>query len=777
MEVSMFKNYLKVAFRSLMKHREYTIINITGLTLGMLCCLLIMLWVQDELSFDRFHKNSDRLYIVVHKNENGWSSSSPWAMTPVLKNDFPEIEKASRVSTQNLQIKYNEQNFYENVAFVDPDFLGMFTFPLIQGDPASVLNIRPSAVISEKIAKKYFRNENPIGKIFQLNQNTNLTVTGIIKDIPSNSSFSFDILVPITNLGEARLATWSSEAPAYVMLRKNANVERLRAKMAGTINKYDKRMDNSKITDDIFPNSRLHLYGLNGNGSILYVFIFSAIAIIVLIVACINFINLVTAKASIRGKEIGMRKVLGADKKHIIWQFWGETLVLSIIAFVIAFVLALIILPDFNILADKHLTINFRSPVLILSSLSIILLTSIFACSYPVLLFSTFRPIKVLKESFSSGSKKTNIRWTLVVVQFTVSIILIVMAITMNRQFNYIQNINLGFNREQVIALPLNDDFRKQYETIKNYLLQYPNITHITSSSHSPNNINFSNPVYWEGRGPDKYESMSYDVVDYDYLETFEIKLAEGRNFSKEFSTDKQNYIVNEAAVAFMKMDSPIGKMFSIWQNEGKIIGVVKDFHSVSLHDEIQPVVMTLTPYMPPTQVFIRIKPGNIQASLSTIENTWKKFVSNYPFQYEFLDDVFRRQYNDEKKIKTLLQCFSALAIFISCIGLFGLAVFVTQRRNKEIGIRKIVGANIFEITGLIFQDFAKWLLLAIVFSIPIAWLIMHRWLESFAYKTELSWWIFALAGLLALGIALLTVSWQSWKAATRNPVKALRYE
>ena len=354
----MLKNYLKVAFRNLLKHWGYTIINITGLTLGMLCCLLIMLWVQDELSFDRFHKNSDRLYIVVHKNENGWSSSSPWAMTPVLKNDFPEIEKASRVSTQNLQVKYNEQNFYENVAFVDPDFLEMFTFPLIQGDPASVLNIRPSAVISEKIAKKYFRNENPIGKIFQLNQNTNLTVTGIIKDIPSNSSFSFDILVPITNLGEARLATWSSEAPAYVMLRKNANVERLRAKMAGTINKYDKRMDNSKITDDIFPNSRLHLYGLNGNGSILYVFIFSAIAIIVLIVACINFINLVTAKASIRGKEIGMRKVLGADKKHIIWQFWGETLVLSIIAFVIAFVLALIILPDFNILSDKHLIIK-----------------------------------------------------------------------------------------------------------------------------------------------------------------------------------------------------------------------------------------------------------------------------------------------------------------------------------------------------------------------------------------------------------------------------------
>ncbi len=773
----MFENYIKVAFRNLMKHRGYTIINITGLTLGMLCCLLIMLWVQDELSYDGFHKNSDQLYIVVHKNENGWSSSSPWAMAPALKNDFPEIEKASRVSTQNLQVKYIEQNFYENVAFVDPDFLEMFTFPLLQGDPASVLNVRQSAVISEKIAKKYFRNENPIGKYFQINLNTNLTVTGIIKDIPSNSSFSFDILVPIINLGEDRLATWSSEAPAYVMLRKNANVERLRAKMAGTINKYDKRLDNSKITDDIFPNSRLHLYGLNGNGSISNVFIFSAIAIIVLIVACINFINLVTAKASIRGKEIGMRKVLGADKKHIIWQFWGETLVLSIVAFVLAFVLALIILPYFNILADKHLTINFRSPALILSSLSIILLTSIVACSYPVLLFSSFRPIKVLKESFSARSKKTNIRWTLVVIQFTVSIILIVMAITMNRQFNYIQNRNLGFNREQVIVLPINEEFGKQYETIKNYLLQYPNITHITSSSHSPNNINYSNPVYWEGRGPDQYESMSYDVVDYDYLETFEIKLSQGRNFSKEFSTDQQNYIVNEAAVAFMKMDSPIGNMFSIWQNEGKIIGVVKDFHSVSLHDEIPPVVMTLTPYMPPTQVFIRIKPGNIHASLSTIENTWKKFVSNYPFQYEFLDDVFRRQYNDEKKIKTLLQIFSALAVFISCIGLFGLAVFVTQRRNKEIGIRKIAGANVLEITGLIFQDFAKWLLFAIVFSIPIAWLIMHKWLENFAYKTELSWWIFALAGLLALGIALLTVSWQSWKAATRNPVEALRYE
>lgn len=773
----MYKNYLKVALRNITKDRISTLINLTGLSLGMLCCILIMLWVQDELSIDRFHKNMDRLYIVVHEHENGKWDSSPWAMTPILKKDFPEIEKATRVSSQNILIKYKEQKFYESVSYVDPDFLQMFSFPLIQGDQASALNTKQSVVISAKAAKKYFHNENPIGKNLQLDQNTNLTVTGIIENVPATSTIKFDILVPIINLGEDRLASWSSEAPAYIMLKKNTNVDNLRTKISGILDKYDQRMDNGKIIDDIFPFSRLYLFGLNGVGPIWYVYIFIFIAIIILIVACINFINLVTAKAAVRGKEIGIRKILGADRKNVAWQFYGETLIFSIIAFFISFLTTLIFLHRFNQLVEKQLSINFNSPVLIVGSIAIILLTSLFACSYPVLLFSTISPVNVFKNSFSSKSKKLNTRSILVVIQFSISIILIVIAITMNRQFTYILNKNLGFNKEQVISTPFNNDFRKNYESIKNHLLQYPNILDITSSTQSPTDINYSNPVYWQGRNSQQYVNMYYVVVDYDFLNTFEIKLKEGRNFSKEYSSDQQNYIVNEAAVNLMKMDYPIGKMFSIWNNEGKIIGVVKNFNSIPLYDKIPPLVMTMTPYISFSKVFIRIRPENIKATLSTIENLWNKFVPNYPFQYEFLDESFRQQYNNVEKLKTLFMCFSLVAIFISCFGLFGLTVFIIQRRTKEIGVRKIVGAYMLDVIILICKDLLIWILSAIVLSIPLAWIIMHKWLENFAYKIDLSWWIFTVAGLLTMLIALLTVSWQSWRVATRNPVKALRYE
>jgi predicted permease len=776
----MLKNYFKIALRNLIKHRVYTFINIAGLALGMVCCILIFLWVQDEISFDHFHKKSDRLYQVVNKNEvNGsWWQSSPWALAPVLKNDFPEIEKSTRFYPQNMPVKYTDKSFYESIAFVDPDFLEMFSFPLIKGNPASALTVTESVIISEKTAQKYFKNEDPIGKVLKLNKNTDLKVTGVMKNVPANSSLTFDILVPIKNLGEDRLETWSSESGAFVLLKENTNVNTLMTKMSGTTKKYDKRTDNNKTINSLQPISRIHLYGLNSIGPILYIYIFSAVALIVLFVACINFINLITATASERGKEIGMRKIVGAGKNHIIWQFYGETFLLSVLAFILAYILALIMLPGFNELAGKQLRLNFiHNPILIIGSISIILFTTICAGSYPALYLSSFLPIKVLKESSSRGFRKTTVRWILVITQFAVSIILIVMTITMNKQIDYIQNINLGYNREQVISIPLNDDFRNQYEAIKTQLLRYPDIIHITAANNSPTNINFSNPVYWEGGGPDKYVSMTYLTVDYDFFETFEMKMIEGRNFSKDFSTDPQNYIVNEATVDFMKMKSPIGKRFSIWKNEGHIIGVVKNFNSSTLHDALGPVVITLTPYMPISTVFIRIKPENVNSTLAMIEKTWRTYVPNYPFQYDFLDDVFRRQYNNEEETKNLFQYFSALAIFISCIGLFGLAAFTAQRRTKEIGIRKVVGASVFDITALMLRDFAKWLLIAIIIGVPVSYYFIRMWLQDFAFRIEINWTIFAGASVIVLVIALATVSVHAIKAATTNPVEALRYE
>jgi putative ABC transport system permease protein len=774
----MFKNYLKIALRNMIRHRVYSFINITGLALGMVCCILILLWVQDELSFDRFHKNSDRLYLCVNKLDDGWSSTSPWMLAPTLKKDFPEIEKYSRFSLRDLLVKYADQSFYETIGFVDPDFLEMFSFPLIIGDPSSALTVKESVVISERSAQKYFRGEDPIGKILRVNQNANLTVTGVIKNVPTNSSLTFDMLVPVQNIGEERIATWYWETTAFVLIKEHVAVDELRAKIAGTAKKYDKRVENKTLMNDLQLFSRAHLYGLNDIGPVLYIYIFSSIAIIVLIVACINFINLVTAKASIRGKEIGMRKVVGAGKKHIIWQFYGETLLLSIVAFILALILAMMILPRFSLLAEKQLSLNFgANTFLIIGSISIILLTTLFAGSYPALLLSSFSPIKVLKESTSTGIKKSTIRWTLVVIQFMVSIILIVMTITMNRQMDYIQNKKLGFNREQVISIPMNDDFRKQYDAMKNRLLQHPGIINMTAATSSPNGVGNVNPVYWEGRGPDQYEYFNYVSVDYDYFETFEMEMAEGRAFSKEFATDRQNYIVNQAAVDFMKMNSPVGKTFSIWNNAGKIIGVVKNFHCRSLHDKIVPVVMTFNQYIPLSYAFIRIKPEGVKSTLATIETTWKEIVPNYPFQYEFLDDMFRHQYTDEWKIKTLFQYFSGLAIFISSIGLCGLAAFIAQRRTKEIGIRKVAGATVLNIIGLMLKDFARWLFLATIIAIPIAYYAMSKWLGNFAYRTNVSWTIFASASLFVFMIAMFTVSWQAIRAATANPVESLRYE
>jgi putative ABC transport system permease protein len=774
-EKIMLKNYFKVAFRTLVKHRIYSFINIAGLALGMGCCILILLWVQDELSFDRFHEKKDRLYLCVNKLDDGWSATSPWMLAPTLKNDFPEIEKSTRYTNKDLLVNYSDKRFFESIGFVDPDFLQMFSFPLIEGDPASALTAKSSVVISEQTAQKYFKGTTPIGKILQINQNMNFTVTGVMKDVPSNSTLQFDLLVPVQNIGEDLISTWFWETSAFVLLKEHVSVNDVRTKIAGTSQKYDKRVLNKFLINDLQLYVRGHLYGLNTTGSILYIVIFSGIAIIVLLVACMNFINLFTARSSVRGKEIGIRKVVGAGKKHIVLQFYGETLLISLIAFLLALVFVMLVLPSFNLFSEKQLSLNFvANPLPLLGSILIILFTTIFAGSYPALLLSTFHPIRIMS---STGSKKSTIRWMLVGIQFAVSMVMIVLTITMNRQLDYIQNKDLGFNREQVISIPLNDEFRKQYNVIKNRLLQCPGIIRVTSGTSSPNSIGNVNPVSWEGRNPNQFEYFNYVSVDYDYFETFEMEFAEGRPFSREFPTDRQNYIVNEAAIKFMKMDSPIGKMFSIWYNQGKIIGVVKNFNSRSLHDQIVPVVLTFNQYVQMNTAFVRVDPHNIISTIAVIEKTWKEFIPNYPFQYEFLDDMFRRQYTDDEKIRTLVQCFSGLAIFISSIGLFGLATFTAQRRTKEIGIRKVAGATIFNIVIFMLIDFFKWLVVATIVAVPIAYYALNKWLQNFAYRIEVTWWIFAVAGGIILLIALFTVSWQAIRAATVNPVEALRYE
>ena len=774
----MLKNYFKIAFRNLLRHKTYSFINIAGLSLGMLSLLLISVWVHNELSYDSFHENNEKLFkVVTEYNEEYWMSGSPWALAPTLKKDFPEIERYSRFKKNEAVVSYGEKKFHESVAMVDPDFLEMFSFQLIKGNASTVLDRKESVVINEKIAKKYFADEDPIGKTIRVNNNLNLTITGIINNVPLNSSLQFDILIPIANLGDNVLSSWSIESIAFIQLKENISLSNFRKKIAGTTVKYDRRVENKKMINDIQPIERMHLYSLNNIGPILYIYIFSAVALLVLIVAGINFINLATAKASIRSREISVRKVIGATKSQLVVQFLGETFLLSLFAFLFAYIIGNVLMPSFNELTDSSLKLDFiAQPWLFYMSGGIILLTTILAGSYPAFMLSSLQPIKMLRDSKVSNSN-SGIRWTLVVIQFSVSIILIVLTIAMNDQMNYIQSKNLGFNKEQVLVVPLDREANKKFESIKNELTSYNNILNISRSTGAPNSLNSVNPVYWEGKGPKDYKRMSYVSVDYDYLKTFDIELAEGRSFSKDFSTDQENYIVNESAVKLMGFNSPLGKMFSIWQNEGKIIGVVKDFHSSSLHNEIQPLVITMRAFVPLNQIFIRISSNNIRETLSLIENIWTELNSSIPFQYKFMNDLFKTQYQNEQKIETLFQYLSLLAIIISCMGLFGLSAFTAETRTKEIGVRKVIGASIPSIVIMMLKDYSKWFVIAIGVASPVAYFIISKWLANFAYHIQIGPNIFIIANLIVLSIALVTVSWQAIKAATANPIDSLRNE
>ncbi|MBD3415231.1 MAG: FtsX-like permease family protein [Candidatus Aminicenantes bacterium] len=774
----MLKNYLKTAFRNIKKYKLYSFINISGLAVGMACCILIFLWIQDEISYDRFHQHKDRLYRVVSSLEGEWTSTSPWAINDVLKKDFPEVIRSTRFRTFHFLTDRQEKSHYEDVGFVDLDFLHMFSFPLLRGDPETALSSRESVVITKEAAQRYFKNEDPLGKFLTVNNSIDLKVTGILKDVPSNSTLQFDMLAPVKLLGEEKLRTWALETSAYVMLEKNVSLQELRFKISGTTMKYDKRIENQTVVNDLQPISRMHLHGLNDAGGILYIYIFSGIAVIILLIACINFINLTTAKSGKRAVEVGMRKVIGAQRSHLIKQFFGEAVFISLVAFLLAILLVSLFLPSFNQLTQKQLTFDpVENSTLILILLGTALFTGIVSGSYPALLFSSFSPIQALRESGSLSFKSPVLRRVLVIFQFTVAVGLIFSAIVLQKQMTFIRNKDLGFDRSHVLRLPMNKDVQGHYQAFKQSLVKNADILNVTSATNTPLSIGNINPVYWEGRGPDQYEVMNFAAVDYDYFETFQMDLTKGRTFSRDFATDEKNYIINEAAVRFTGLGSPIGKLFSIWKREGRIIGVVKDFHSRSLHDEIKPVVFTLTTNWSHNYIFVRINPERIQPALQTVQSSWKQFASGYPFEYVFLDDVFERQYQTDQRMGLIINDFTLLAIFLSCLGLFGLASYMAERRTKEIGIRKVLGASVSSVALMLSKDFTRWVLIANAIAWPVAWYVMSRWMQNYAYRIRISWWMFFLAGGLALIIALLTVGYQSVKAATANPGDSLRYE
>ena len=776
--LAMLKNYLKITIRNIQKHKGYSFINIAGLAVGMACCILILLWVQDELSYDRFHENADQIYRIVTETPYSKWRSSAWALMPTLKQDFPEVVKGSWYAEISLLTRHEEDRFYEQCAFVGPEFFEMFTFPFIHGDPGSAFSDLNSVVLTKETAQRYFGDDDPIGKIIRLDNRIDLEVTGVIENVPSNSHMQFDLLAhPVAWVGERRMRTWSADCPSYILLHRNAEPDDVRQKIAGTIIKYDTRT-NVEYYVDIQPLKKIHLYALNGTDPIVYVYIFSSIAVIVLLIACINFMNLSTARSAVRAKEVGMRKVVGAARKDIIKQFYGESIALSFLALILAVLLVYLFLPVFNTLASKQLTLNFTTNVFLAFGLILIgITTGIVSGVYPAFFLSALQPILNLKRSMIKGSKGDSFRKMLIIIQFTAAIILIISTTAVYRQMHYLRTKDLGFDRERVVTIRTNRKVRQNYENIKNTLLKNSDIVNVTAASSIPLGIGNNNPVYWEGRGPEQYESINFVCADYDYFETFNMEMVYGRTFSREYPTDIQNYIINETALKLTGYEDPIGKMFSMWTAEGDIIGVVKDFHATSLHNEIRPIVFVLYQNLPYFYMYVKIRPTDIPGTIDLIKSTMETYVPGYLFEFRFLDDYFNEQYIREERIGEILKYFTLLAIFISCLGLFGLASFMAEKRTKEIAIRKVLGATHTGILRILSREFIILITIANVIAWPVAYFFMNKWMQGFTFHTTIGLWLFVLAGILALSIALLTVSYQTIKATRANPVDSLKYE
>ena len=786
----MIVNYLKIAFRNMKRQKGHSFINIAGLAIGMAICILIFLWVQDELNFDRFHENAENI-CRVNMNDQNYGVVWPIVSIPVgpaLKQEFPEVIDSVRVNDFSGLVTREEKKFDEIGAYVDPSFFEIFSFPFVKGDSKTALSAPSAIVISQEMAHKFFGTEDPLGKNLKLNNTLDLTVTGVIKDMPQNSHIHFDFLLPfeIFEKRDREPTHWGRfQIYTYVMLQDDSPFKEFENKIAGLLQEHNVG-EGPKLA--LEPLTRIHLYGVDGGGDMRYVYVFSIIAVFILVIACINFMNLTTARSSTRAKEVGMRKVTGAQRADLIKQFMGESVLFSLIALALATVLVILILPAFNILANKQLALNPQGNWnSILRFVGIALFTGLMAGSYPALFLSSFKPVNILTGSLTQKTgrtKKTVFRKALVVIQFSISVFLIISTFVIFKQLHFIRNRNLGYQKEHIVTIPLRGNAAQQYEAFKSELLRDSRISHVAATSEMPVLIGYVHIGYdWEGKDPEIKARMNELLVDHDFIETMNMTVVQGRGFSKDYATDaSEACIINEAAVKDMDIESPVGKRFSAPAHEGMrdytIIGVVKDFHFRPLHDEIDPLVMFIAPEK--FNFFcIRIRSDitDLPGTLGYIESVWNKFTPDFPFKYNFLDSTFNKLYRSEQKTGSVFGYFTFLAVFISCLGLFGLASQVTEMRTKEIGIRKVFGASVSGITVLLSKDFLKWVFVANVIAWPTAYFAMNKWLQNFAYRTSFGIEIFILSGILAFVIALITVSFQSIKAAVANPIDSLRYE
>ncbi len=786
----MLRNYLKVALRNIWRNKVFSFINVFGLALGLACSLLILLWVRDELRYDQFHVHGEQLYRVMENQQ--WSGveinsvqATPGPLASALKAEIPEVQYASKVTweQEDLLTVGNKAN-KEKGHYASPDFFRMFSFPLVQGNPSTAIASPTSMVISQTLAKKYFGTEEAaMGKYIRVNNKDHFLVTGIMRDIPENSSLKFDYVLPEVYYENDNkwLKEWGSNGiRTYVMLRENASAERVDTKIKRMVHRHDSATANI----DLFlqPYTEMYLYsnfenGKQDGGRIEYVRMFSIVAAFILVIACINFMNLATARSTKRAKEVGVRKVVGAGHRLLMGQFIGEAILIALMGMVLAIITVQALLPAFNALTEKKITLSLSDPAIGVTLLGLTLFTGLLSGSYPAVFLSSLQPVRVLKGTLKFSAGAVWFRKGLVVFQFTLSILLIVGTVVVFRQVQYIKNKNLGLDRENLVYMPLEGDLKKGFEAFKQELEQVPGIKTVSKSSGNAMEVGSSTTsVSWKGKDPNDKILFSQLAVGHDFTEAMGIRIKEGRTFSRQFTTDTANYIVNEEAARRIGLKNIVGEELTFWGKTGKIVGVMKNFHTQSLHMPIEPLVVRLRPeetYL----VVVRMEAGKTTEALAGMERVARKYNPAYPFQYDFADEEFARQYKSETVIGQLTTYFAFLAIFISCLGLFGLSAFTAEQRTKEMGIRKVLGASVTSLVTLLSKDFLKLVALAFVIAAPLAWYAAGRWLQNFEYKIQIGWWTFALAGVLALLIALLTVSFQSIRAALTNPVKSLRSE
>ena len=806
----MFKNYFKVAMRNLWKNKGYSAINILGLAIGLATCLLILIYVIDELSYDRFNKKADRIYRIdadINFGGTHWVLAvAPDPLGPTLKKDFPQVEQYVRFRNYGgLLVKKENQNVQEDkVIYVDSTLFDAFTLSIISGDPRTSLTDPSSIVITERMAKKYFNTADAVGKTLVVSDTTNYKVSAVIKNMPVQSHFNFDFFLPLHN-EESREGNWlSNNFNTYVVLKAGADPKKLERQLDIIIKKYvfpqaeqvfhataeEFKKTGTHVFYGLMPVTQIHLHSsktgeLGANGSMQYVYIFSAIAAFILLIACVNFMNLATARSSNRAKEVGVRKVLGSDRANLIRQFLMESMLISFISMALAVGIAELLLPYFNQLSGKQIELGLLSRLWLLPALILLMLfVGLLAGSYPAFYLSAFQPVTVLKGKLAGGFKRSWLRNSLVVFQFAISIFLIVGTVVIYSQLIFIRSRKLGFDREHVLVIQNCYPLGNQAKTFRNELLNIRGVESATMTGYLPTADSRNDSPLFPDAALDQKRAVAMQnwYVDENYIPTLKMQMVKGRNFSAEMKTDSSAIIINEAAAKLLPFDDPVNKtlyyLINIQNRETKmyhVIGVVKDFNFNSLREQVSPMALFYGEER--GKMAVRFKSADIASLISAVETKWRTLAPNQPFNYSFMDEDFNNIYLNEQRVGRIAVSFSALAILIACLGLFGLVTYAAEQRTKEIGIRKVLGASVSNIINMLSKDFMKLVFIAMLIAFPLGWYFMNKWLEDFAYRISIDWKIFLTAGVAAMLIAILTVSAQALKAALANPVNNLRTE